>query len=156
MTECDIINKLSGHLTVILGSMFSGKSTEIIRLMNRFKVLNKNIVAINHTLDDRYDGNNAKIITHDKVNIGCLKLDKLMPFTKTNEYIQAEVLVVEEGQFFEDLFDFVVKSVDIDNKRVIVAGLDGDYMRRCDPRRKRFDESLKRTKVILSFLGFRT
>jgi len=123
-------NKMSGHLTVIIGSMFSGKSTEIIRLINRFKVLNKKIVAINHTLDDRYDGDNANIITHDKVKMNCLKLEKLSPFSETDEYQNAEVIVIEEGQFFGDLFEFIVKSVDNDGKRVIVAGLDGDYLRR--------------------------
>lgn len=121
---------MSGHLTVIIGSMFSGKSTEIIRLINRFKVLNKKIIAINHSLDDRYDGDNAKIITHDKVKMNCLKLESLMPFSLTEEYKEAEVIVIEEGQFFADLFDFVVKSIDIEGKRVIVAGLDGDYLRR--------------------------
>jgi thymidine kinase len=121
---------MSGHLTVIIGSMFSGKSTEIIRLINRFKVLNKTIVAINHSLDDRYDGDNAKIITHDKVKMDCLKLEKLLPFSETEKYKKSEVIVIEEGQFFSDLFDFVVKSVDIEGKRVIVAGLDGDYLRR--------------------------
>lgn len=121
---------MSGHLTVIIGSMFSGKSTEIIRLINRYKVLNKKIVAINHSLDDRYDGDNAKIITHDKVKTNCLKLDKLKPFSNTNEYSNAEVIVIEEGQFFPDLFDFVVKGVDNDGKKIIVAGLDGDYLRR--------------------------
>lgn len=120
----------SGHLTVIIGSMFSGKSTEIIRRINRFKVLKKNIVAINHQLDDRYDGDNAKIITHDKVKMNCLKLNNLIPFSKTESYEKADVIVIEEGQFFTDLFDFVVKSVDEKGKQVIVAGLDGDYLRR--------------------------
>ena len=83
---------MSGHLTVIIGSMFSGKSTEIIRLINRFKVLNKTIVAINHSLDDRYDGDNAKIITHDKVKMDCLKLEKLLPFSETEKYKSGTVL----------------------------------------------------------------
>ena len=121
---------MSGHLTVIIGSMFSGKSSEIIRRINRYKVLKKSIVAINHTLDDRYDGDNAKIITHDKVNTSCLKLSELLPFSNTEDYKNAEVIVIEEGQFFNDLFDFVVKSVDQENKKLIVAGLDGDYLRR--------------------------
>ena len=80
-------------------------------------------------MDDRYR-DDAKIITHDKVKMNCLKLESLMPFTKTEEYKEAEVIVIEEGQFFNDLFDFVTKSVDTENKSVIVAGLDGDYLRR--------------------------
>ena len=54
----------------------------------------------------------------------------MIPFSKTESYEKADVIVIEEGQFFTDLFDFVVKSVDEKGKQVIVAGLDGDYLRR--------------------------
>ena len=118
---------MTGSVKIIIGSMFSGKSTEVIRLIDRYKLLKKNVLAINHTLDDRYDKN--KIVTHNKVKKDCLSVSELMPLLNTVDYIKSDVVVIEEAQFFKDLFKFVVKSSDENNKIVVVAGLDGNYKR---------------------------
>lgn len=118
---------MTGSVKIIIGSMFSGKSTEVIRLIDRYKLLKKNVLAINHTLDDRYDKN--KIVTHNKVKKDCLSVSELMPLLNTVDYIKSDVVVIEEAQFFKDLFNFVVKSSDENNKIVVVAGLDGNYKR---------------------------
>jgi thymidine kinase len=126
-----LIMKNSGRIDVIIGSMFSGKSTELIRRINRYKVLNKNILVINHKLDKRYSENS--ISTHSNIKLECLSLDTLSEINTNDEYMKeyndCDVLVVEEAQFFTDLYDFVVNSADNDNKIVIVAGLDGDSNR---------------------------
>ena len=127
--QCPIIK--SGRIDIIIGSMFSGKSTELIRRINRYKVLSKKILVINHKLDQRYS--ESSISTHSNMKLECISLQNLNDL-KTNEhfrkeYDNCEVLVIEEAQFFEDLYDVVVNAADNDNKIVIVAGLDGDSNR---------------------------
>jgi len=56
-----------GNLHLIIGPMYAGKSTELIRMINRFKFLNYKILCINHSINSRYGSNN--IITHDKDEI---------------------------------------------------------------------------------------
>ena len=119
-----------GHLTIILGCMFSGKSSELIRRYKRFKSINKNVLLINHTNDNRY-GKNI-VSSHDKIKVKSLNLSNLMDLIKDNNqsYLQCDVIMIEESQFFSDLFEFVTTSVDINNKEVVIAGLDGDFLRK--------------------------
>lgn len=124
-------NVKSGRIDIIIGSMFSGKSTELIRRINRYKVLSKKILVINHKLDQRYS--ESSISTHSNMKLECISLQNLNDI-KINkefkkEYDNCEVLVIEEAQFFEDLYEVVVNAADNDNKIVIVAGLDGDSNR---------------------------
>lgn len=114
-------------LTLIIGPMYSSKSSEIIRSIRRYKTINKNILAINHACDTRYDKN--CIATHDLVKEECTSVQSLIPLIDSSEYKNADVIFIEEGQFFADLFDFVVQAVETDGKKVMVAGLDGDYKR---------------------------
>ena len=127
----DNSNNKSGRIDIIIGSMFSGKSTELIRRINRYKVLGKKILVINHKLDRRYSENS--ISTHSNMILECISLENLndinLQENYINEYKSCEVLVIEEAQFFKDLYKVVVKAADIDNKIVIVAGLDGDSNR---------------------------
>lgn len=125
------ISNKSGRIDIIIGSMFSGKSTELIRLINRYKVLGKKILVVNHKLDKRYSENS--ISTHSNMVLECLSIENLNDINNDNKYLKeyknCEVLVIEEAQFFKDLYNIVVKAADIDNKIVIVAGLDGDSNR---------------------------
>lgn len=127
----NVCNKISGRIDIVIGSMFSGKSTELIRRINRYKVLGKKILVINHRLDQRYSENS--ISTHSNMVLECLSLQKLSDIKGNEkyqkEYDNCEVLVIEEAQFFDDLYDVVVNAADNDNKIVIVAGLDGDSNR---------------------------
>ena len=100
------MSNILGSINLIIGCMFSGKSTETIRLIRRYKTLgNKNILVINHTLDTRYG--ESVISSHDKVQYKCISLEKLNDIKQKEEYLKADVIFVEEGQFFNDLFDFV-------------------------------------------------
>ena len=125
--DTQFINPTMGSITLIIGCMFSGKSTEIMRLIKRYKVLKKKILIINHKSDQRYSTDS--ISTHDKIQVKCEMLEKLLPAISTNEYQDADVIVIEEAQFFTDLFDFATLSADKFNKTVIIAGLNGDFNR---------------------------
>lgn len=118
-----------GRIDLITGCMFSGKSTEIIRLINRYKALDKKILIINHSNDTRYQQNS--ISTHSNINISCFSTDNINS-VKTDpkyNYKVADVIVIEEGQFFNNLYEFALEAADNDSKIIIIAGLDGDSNR---------------------------
>ena len=117
----------NGRIEIIMGSMFSGKSTEIIRIINRYSVLDKSILIINSAKDNRYGENS--IITHNKQKKKCLSMNRLTTCRDSNDYINADIIIIEEAQFFEDLFDFVTYAADNDHKTIILAGLNGDFNR---------------------------
>jgi thymidine kinase len=108
-------------LELIIGNMFSGKSTELIRRIHREKSINKKIIVINYISDNRYSSNS--ISTHDLVKVNCVKLENLMelPEKLIDEY---DSIFIDEGQFFKDLYQFVTKFI---NKHIVVSGLDGDF-----------------------------
>jgi len=111
---------------IILGCMFSGKSTELIRRLSRYQAINKNILAINHSFDSRTDDS---IKTHKGTTIPAVKSNKLMTIIDTLDYKNAEIIGIDEAQFFEDLYEFVL-TCERDNKDLIICGLDGDYQRK--------------------------
>jgi len=114
-----------GYLKVILGPMFAGKTTNIINEFNKYNCMGYKCVAINHSIDDRYG---EKVIsTHNKIKIPSINTGNL--YLKHDEIIENKVLFINEGQFFEDLYDFVNDMLGQD-KIVFVCGLDGDYQRK--------------------------
>lgn len=120
-------NMEKGRLELILGPMFSGKSTRVIEISNRYESIGKNVLNITHIIDNRYG--NGVISSHNKIQKKAICTEKLMDLISSENYIKSEIILVEEGQFFADLIDFVKLSVDVDKKHVIVAGLNGDYKR---------------------------
>ena len=119
------VTKSVGSIHLIMACMFSGKSTELIRLANRYRVLDKKVLVIKHSLDIRYSLN--KVSTHEKQTIECVTASNLHEeINKSKKYIESDVIIIEEAQFFEDLYRFVIDACDNDFKDVIVVGLDGD------------------------------
>jgi len=114
-------------IKIILGPMTSGKSSELIRLIKRQKTINTPIMIINHTSDTRYGENSLN--THDKISEKATCISKLFEIVTTDDYKNAKIIFIEEGQFFPDLYDFVITACEKDNKSVVIAGLDGDYKR---------------------------
>lgn len=121
-----IMNNNDGYLELIIGPMFAGKSTELLRKINQYKILNKKILIINHIFNSRYNETNETIITHDKNKIdNCLALEKLSDLD-INLINYNDVIIIEELQFFNDAYDIIIDMVDNLKKHVICAGLDGD------------------------------
>ena len=114
---------MAGKLELIIGNMFSGKSSELIRRINITKSIHKKILVINFAGDNRYSSNS--VATHDQTKISCLKLTKL---SELNESLisQYDSIFIDEGQFFTDLVPIVTKMVDHYHKHVVISGLDGD------------------------------
>ena len=120
------MNNSNGKLELIIGNMFSGKSSELIRRINKLKSINKKILVINYIGDNRYSSDS--VATHDNLKINCLKLEKLANITH-NMIQQYDSFFIDEGQFFSDLYDCILKLVDVHHKHVVVSGLDGDSLR---------------------------
>ena len=128
LLESTNMSKLNqGRIDIIMGCMFSGKSTELIRLANIYKVLDKKILIVNHSLDKRYSDN--AIATHNNMTMSCISCDELN-FKQSPEYTLCDILIIEEAQFFKGLYEFVLESCEKDGKIVIVVGLDGDSSRK--------------------------
>jgi len=111
-------------LELILGCMFSGKSTEIIRMVDRLKTIDAKYLLVKPPADNRYSM--TMIQTHSYQQRSCEVRRQLLPLFQNQKYIEAEHIIIEEAQFFDDLEPFVLKAVDEDRKNVIVVGLDGD------------------------------
>jgi len=116
----------SCNIQLIIGSMYSGKSTELFRRLSRFQAIGKKILVINSKDDTRTDNS---IKTHNNIKLDALKLNNLNDLLNLNDYLESEVIGIDEAQFFGDLYNFTLE-VEKTNKIVIISGLDGDFQRK--------------------------
>lgn len=115
-----------GKLEVITGSMFSGKSEELIRRLRRAQYAKQKIIVFKHSIDTRY-GEKA-IFSHDNASLSAYPVATIDDMEKIMEKnMESEVIGIDEVQFFgESVVDFCKKYVQL-GKRVIVAGLDMSF-----------------------------
>lgn len=119
------IRKMS--IKIILGCMYSGKTTEVISLCNKWFSISKKVVCINYEFDNRY-GNDEQLYSHDLVTVDCIKTLRLE--LVDNKIINdADIILINEGQFFPDLIEYCLLWCEKYGKNIIVSGLDGDYKR---------------------------
>ena len=116
---------MTGRIELIIGPMFAGKTTELLRRANRFKHTTKSCILIKSAKDTRYDV--KKITTHDNTSSQALTCANLKNVFE--ELIKYDIICIDEGQFYEDLYETVLLLAEIHNKTVIVSGLDGTYTR---------------------------
>lgn len=121
------LHYFSGKLELIIGCMFSGKSTSLLNRERQHKLLGRKILIVNHSCDNRY-GENI-VASHDMVSTSALSIPALKQLKQLDTYKDTDILMIEEAQFFPDLYEFVLQAVERDRKHVIVSGLDGDYQR---------------------------
>lgn len=124
-----MLNTSNGALELIMGCMFSGKSTELLRRIRMHRMLGRNVTVIKHAIDNRY-GNGLKVCSHDMDEEPAMVLDNLMSYTHNSCFAKANVICIDEGQFFDDIEEFVRLAVDTLKKHVIVSGLDGTFERK--------------------------
>ena len=116
-----------GYLELILGPMFSGKTTRLINLQKQYHVCDISCCVINHIIDKRYD--NHLLCTHDHQSTDCFNINHLKDIYALNIISKYDVFLINEGQFFEDIFGVVSNLVETYNKKVYICGLDGDFKR---------------------------
>tara|TARA_B100000902_G_C27129397_1_gene822818 strand:+ start:282 stop:857 length:576 start_codon:yes stop_codon:yes gene_type:complete len=118
------------RIEIILGCMYSGKSTELLRRCKRYKAIDKKVLLINHTNDTR-TGNS--VMTHRKETENAIKITNLMDIFKNDNhrisFQYAEVIGIDEAQFFGDLHEFIT-AIEQYGKTIIISGLDGDSDRK--------------------------
>jgi thymidine kinase len=110
---------------MFIGPMFSGKSTELMRQVSRYKAIGKRLLVINHTNDTR---TGESIKTHDNVKHKAVKISNLLLLITKNMLKDIDIIAVDEAQFFPDLKEFIL-NVERTNLILYIAGLDGDSVR---------------------------
>ncbi|XP_074339491.1 thymidine kinase-like isoform X2 [Apium graveolens] len=119
-----------GEIHVIVGPMFAGKTSTLLRRVRDESINGRRVAIIKSDKDTRYGL--ESIVTHDGEKFPCWPLSDLSSFKQRiglDVYDKLEVIGIDEAQFFEDLYDFCSNVADYDGKTVIVASLDGDYLR---------------------------
>lgn len=114
----------AGRIELIVGPMFAGKTTEMLRRVDRAELARKRVVVMKYSADNRYSKNNVS--THDLQMRVAIPCSLLLPHIE--ECQNFDVIGIDEGQFFPDVVEFSETLANC-GKTVIVAGLDGDFRR---------------------------
>ncbi|MCB9282473.1 MAG: thymidine kinase [Lewinellaceae bacterium] len=113
----------SGWIEVICGSMFSGKTEELIRRLKRAKIANQKVEIFKPKIDTRYDS--AKVVSHDENSILAIPVENSQKLLSLSEGVS--VIGIDEAQFFDMDLPEICQRLALMGKRVIVAGLDMDF-----------------------------
>lgn len=125
VTEPHIVDRTraAGWIEVICGSMFSGKTEELIRRLRRSRIARQRTEAFKPAIDDRYADN--EVVSHDATSISTTPVHTASQIVLLADNI--DVIGIDEAQFFESELVDVCQQLAADGKRVIVTGLDQDY-----------------------------
>ncbi len=113
-----------GHIELICGSMFSGKTEELIRRLKRAKIAKQNVEIFKPRIDVRYD--NVNVVSHDANFIHSTPVESSSQILLYANDV--EVIGIDEAQFFDDGLPSVCIELADRGIRIIVAGLDIDYL----------------------------
>ena len=112
-----------GKIELILGPMFSGKSTRLIELMRKYVYKAKKTIMVKYYADQRYS-QKSEVVTHDLIKYDSINCKILRnSFDTFKEY---DVIGIDEGQFFADLVE-VCEELALMGKIVLIAALNGDF-----------------------------
>jgi len=114
----------SGWIEIITGSMFSGKTEELIRRLKRARIANQKVEVFKPKIDSRYSS--LEVISHDENSVQSIVIDKSEEILLHTG--NAEVIGIDEAQFFDKNLTEVCNKIANKGIRVIVAGLDMDYL----------------------------
>jgi thymidine kinase len=133
---------MSGYLELFIGPMFSGKTSKLLEIYKQNIFCKIPIIVINHSSDTRY--HQTMLSTHDKIMIPCIQTTNLIDIWNYDDleepidenlmkihfqFREAQVVLINEGQFFPDLVKCVEELL-IDKKKIYICGLDGDFERK--------------------------
>jgi thymidine kinase len=112
-----------GWIEVVCGSMFSGKTEELIRRLNRARIARQQVEIFKPTIDTRY--HETEIVSHNATSISSTPVQASLNILLMQH--DADVIGIDEAQFFDEEIVYVCQTLAEQGKRVIVAGLDMDY-----------------------------
>lgn len=125
------INRGTGYLELILGPMWSGKTSTLLNYYRQFSFCKLKVCVLNFKADDRYS--ETMLSTHDKQMIPCImgfSMKEILKISENSEKInESDVILINEGQFFNDIIEFTTRMVEEQHKKVYICGLDGDFKR---------------------------
>lgn len=113
----------SGWIEVICGSMFSGKTEELIRRLKRAKIANQRVEIFKPKIDTRYD--ERKVVSHDDNSVLSVPIEHSSRLLELSDGFS--VIGIDEAQFFDEALPDVCQELARQGKRVIIAGLDMDF-----------------------------
>ena len=116
-------NEQFGWIEVICGSMFSGKTEELIRRIKRAKIANQKIKVFKPIIDSR---SKNFIESHDESKLECIEVKSSNEILKKID--NCDVIAIDEAQFFDDQIVSVCNKIANNGIRVIIDGLDMDYL----------------------------
>ena len=118
-------NRKFGWIECICGSMFSGKSEELLRRIKRGVIAKQKVLLFKPSIDNRYDEN--RVSTHNGNSYDTISIEKssdILNFVKDTKY---DIIGIDEIQFFDNDIVKIINKLADDGIRVIVAGLDMDF-----------------------------
>jgi thymidine kinase len=120
-------SSVNGYIEVITGSMFSGKSEELIRRLRRAQIARQKVQIFKPVIDDRHDA--GHIVSHSEMKIASVAVASSRALVDAVA-ADTDVVGIDEGQFFDAELPAACSALANAGKRVIVAGLDTDYLGR--------------------------
>ena len=117
-------NGIRGSVELITGSMFSGKTEELIRRLRRASFAGLKVEIFKPSLDKRYSG--MKIVSHDEKSILSTPVDNASAILLLAR--DCDVIGIDEAQFFDPSIVEVCNNLANNGKRIVIAGLDMDFM----------------------------
>lgn len=111
-------------LEIIIGPMFAGKSSALLARIRRQRAIGKKVIVITSSLDKRYSVE-PSLTSHDMESVAAVAVDELLSCLQRPDLLEADLIIIEEAQFFGDLLTFVEQAL-LKHKNLVVCGLDGD------------------------------
>jgi thymidine kinase len=115
----------TGWIEVVTGSMFSGKTEELLRRLRRAEIAGQDVATFTPTVDDRYG--EGKVGSHEGRQWDATPVDPEAPGEIRRQTNGADVVAVDEANFFDTSLVSVCEDLAADGRRVIVTGLDQTY-----------------------------
>lgn len=122
---------LTGEIHLIIGPMFSGKTTALLQRVAEEESMGRNVVLIKSRRDTRFSENN--VVSHGGLSRSCTSINRLEDFYELcgeERWSKLDAIAIDEAQFIPDLVSFCASAAELHGKRLFVAGLDGDFERR--------------------------
>lgn len=123
LNEPSFVPHQAGWIEVVCGGMFSGKTEELIRRARRAHIAGQKVVVVKPKIDNRYS--EEDIVSHNENALPGLVVDTADQIVLLTA--EAQVICIDEAQFFDDRIVDVVNTLANEGKRIIIAGLDMDF-----------------------------
>lgn len=124
INEPSFLPQNAGWIEVVCGGMFSGKTEELIRRARRAHIAGQSVIIVKPAIDNRYS--DTEVVSHDETSLPGITVDtadQIILLTSS-----AKVVCIDEAQFFDDRIVDVANTLANEGKRIIIAGLDMDYL----------------------------